>query len=219
MKELYRVVLIVGLLSMLFLGSCTDNPTNPSSDVVIIVDNQNPNTVRPPCGTEDAVCGTITDGLLSAARSKTGIPTILVKSGTYDAEPSYPIQIHIPVILKAEQAREVVISSSRVTASDVTIEGVRIVSIGVDGGDVTLKNTSVKGGGLSVRKQGNIIVQNSRIEVGSMYVDEGGTAIIEESELYGKIRSDGCVTLNNSTIYRGCLYVNSGQVIMKNSTL
>jgi hypothetical protein len=52
-----------------------------------------------------------------------------------------------------------------------------------------------------------------------MYVDEGGIAIIEESELYSGIRSDGCVTLNNSIIYRGCLYINSGQVIMKNSTL
>jgi hypothetical protein len=108
------LLLIFGLLVMMLAGSCGgdgDSPTSPDPTSVVIVDKHNANATSPPCGTTDAVCGSITDGLTSAALLQVAIPTVLVKPGTYDAEPTYPLHIHIPVILKSEKNRGATINS------------------------------------------------------------------------------------------------------------
>jgi len=207
MKRIYVRILFVGLLSMLFFGSCTDesnSPTDPPSGdppsgVVIIVDKDHVNAVPAPCGTEDAVCESITDGLFSAAMSQNGIPTVLVRPGIYDKEPAYPIQIPVPVVLKAEQVHEAIIAPDGafvIAASNVTVEGFKIVSQSfeavkiLEGGHATLKN-------IYMEKPNQ---QLSYRRCSSVVINKGATAVIERSELYGEVASEGILTVNDSVI-------------------
>jgi hypothetical protein len=253
MKELYRVVIIVGLLSMLFFESCTDesnSPTEPSSespsdteiivnestptptprpvsDVVIIVDKNHANAVTAPCGTEDAVCQSITDGIFSATMYQDGVPTVLVRPGIYDQEPTYPIQVRVPVILKAERAHEAIIASAldgalTIAASDVMVEGITILShawyasgiIAVStGGHVTLSNVRLE-----------IDVEPESTCVRSVAVDKGAIAIIEFSELHSMIRSHGSLIMNDSILSQAynCpegLVIHGGLAVVNNNTL
>ena len=241
MKKLYRRLLLPGIFILLVTGGCNSdsgqsnhNPTNPS-DTVIIVDKHNPNAVRPPCGTEDAVCGTVTDGILSAARLGVGIPTILIKSGIYDAEPHYPVQIPMAVNIEAERAGEATISGpSRsslifetlsLSASNITLKDIKIVSeteriINVVGENVLLKGLIVEGGPYSevgIYVEGTVSVQNSQTTAG-IEIDKKGIAIIEECELDDGAYSAGYLTLKNSVIHEG-LSASSGKTVIKNSTL
>ncbi len=250
MKNVCRQLCVVGVLSMFFFGSCIDknnnkSPTNsspdivtipdevtptpkptprPPSDVLIIVDKNYDDAIPAPCGTEQTVCKSISDGLFSAAKFQDGIPTVLVKPGIYDEEPAYPIHILVPVILKAEHSHETIVKTPHqhrafdIGASDVMIEGVKIIS---DGSPV-----------IKVSKEGYATLNSIRMEIDSppttcrdsVSVDEGAAAVIEHNELHSSVSSSGRLTVNNSIIFPayGCsgeFRIWNGQAILKNNTL
>ncbi len=149
-------VLSICLVILVLSGGCHQhNPTEPDPYKVILVDTKNPTALSPPCGTVEAVCGTITDGLISAALLQVATPTILVKSGIYDREPVYPLQLDFPVTLKSEDKYGASLISATtalvVTSSEVRIEGFQITADGrdkttaieVNGGKVVLIETQI----------------------------------------------------------------------------
>ena len=203
---------ISGILALCLCAGCQSDgdddspvfpkPTYELNNVEIIVDKQNPNVAPPPCGTEGSVCGTITDGLLSAAYHQDGVPTILVKSGIYNQEPAYPLQITLPVFLKSEKTL-----GATILASD-TYSSIEVLSAGV-----SLKGFSIKGGSVRVVEDGSVTIKESYIEgensnpmCGEVIdVFDEGKAEIENSEIRGTIGAYGnLITLKNNTISSDC---------------
>ena len=220
MPRIYIRLLVIGLLSTLFFGSCADDSSNPSessgnlpSEVTIIVDKNHANAGPAPCGTEDAVCESITAGLFSAAMVQDGIPTILIKAGSYDKEPAHPIQILMPVILKAELAHEVVIGPDAafvISTPDVTLEGLTIASL-------SFEVIQIQARGYATLKDIHVEQPKQDISFGrcsSVKIQNGASAVIERSKLYGIITSEGLLVVNDSIVSSIC---SSGSLHIKSN--
>jgi len=204
-------------------------PTSPQvSTVTILVDRNDPNAVTAPCGSAEAVCASITDGLRSAMQVSDGIPTIVIKPGTYDAEPAYPIEVVFPVILKSEfvsltnhdvsgEAPPVTLvipadtDGMLITSPDVTIEGVLLDNGGrtaiqiADGGRLTMRNSHIRyrsGGGYTIVK-----------------VAEQSHVVIEWSTLgYGGIHSAGRLTICDSLV-QAEIGISGGSLVLHRNTI
>jgi hypothetical protein len=208
--------LLIFFFLCLFVGchGDRDNSTNPDlyelSDIVIIVDNQNPHAVRPPCGTTTAVCGTITDGLLSAREFRNGVPTVLVKPGTYNMEPNYPIQIATPVFLKSEKPFGAIIREPTGSQSYIDYASSSAFEINIRSAGVTIEGFTIINGKIHVVERGNATISESRVELEppcgiAIAVASQGRARIVHNEIQGTIEvyGEGSM-LQNNTISSAC---------------
>ena len=195
---------VFGILSIVILSSCNNGGSSPSgpetpSGPTIIIEKDSPNAVAPPCGSAEAVCGSITDGLISASQLQDdGIPTVLLKAGNYDAEANYPIHIRFPVRLKSEEDEQASIAFEKdgilleVNASNVTLEGIVL-----NQGGIRLGENS----GLTIRR--SRIFWSQAILSGAPVVntsyEDGVSVNIEDCDLYGSIVAD-TLTITNTKI-------------------
>jgi len=231
-----RVIRRMLLLFVSLVCGCSNDhsqPTTPSaSTVTILVDRNNPNAVAAPCGSTDAVCASITDGLRSAEQVRDGIPTIVVKPGIYDAEPAYPIKITFPVILKSDTAMLTNYAISGETppvtlmipaetdgmlimSNDVTIEGLLF-----DYGGSTRHPTAIQ-----VADRGHLTMRSTQIRLRSgrgytLEIKKNSHATIEQSILGETvIDSAGHLTIRDSAVQGSEISISGGSLVLHRNTI
>ena len=203
-KVLY---IVLGIFCSLLFAACSNDSSSPSSpnggmsDVVILVDKNDPDAMQAPCGTDGSVCQNIIEGLLSAREIPDGIPTLLVKSGVYDESVPPPLYyenprllIATPVYLKAENSSGTSIRNVDVfiTVPNVTVENFHFNMAPItveDGGGASLRNCRFEG------------TPSNRMSILEA-VGDGSSLLVENCEIDGYIDSyrNTSIRVTNSTL-------------------
>ena len=246
-RHTIRTITMMLLLLLAAISGCSKeqgaNPTIPNGEHVIVVDSQAQNG-KSKCGESTAPCQTLHEALLAAESIESGIPTIWLKTGSYDLGSAAPLEIHIPIILQAEEKQKVEIHSGttvfQIFATNVTFDGLSIFShdagqvttVMLKGGQVICKDTIISnqgnsadpsGIGLSIDNEGHAILENSRIDslgVVAAEVNDGklstkNSTIQGDSEAV-RIHKEGRGTFEHS-VFEGNLFTTGGSLTITQS--
>lgn len=184
-----------------------------TTTVFVDLKHSNATTAVNGCGSSDTPCINVTEGLKAAREVSTSetIPTVLIHSGLYDTEPSYPITIDFPVTLRSATELVATIANSDASfgSEEATIciisSGVTIESFNIFGGlsemtggnaievmangDATLKKNHIEAYNVISIMEGNAALRENTIKAGNSAISVGqdGSIALIQNEIDGGV--------------------------------